>query len=105
VHKVKVWTTLAAVTDRSDPAYVDPELGADRFGEMVYGDSLPRLQGLKRRYDPSNVFRQPQTIRAEGRGWGGPVRDWLLILGALGLVLLLIQRKRRARRKTKARLA
>lgn len=49
----------------TDPAYVDPELTASEYPQLVWGDSYPRLQALKHRYDPSNVFRFPQSVRAD----------------------------------------
>jgi hypothetical protein len=37
------------------------EEGAERV-RAAYGDKLPRLQSLKRKYDPNNVFRVNQNI-------------------------------------------
>jgi FAD/FMN-containing dehydrogenase len=48
-----------------DPAYVDPELTASEYPRLIWRDTYPRLQALKRHYDPSNVFRFPQSVRAD----------------------------------------
>ncbi|CAN8098168.1 unnamed protein product [Discula destructiva] len=42
--------------------YVDTELDGDTAQQLYYGDNLQRLQELKKRYDPSEVFHYPQAI-------------------------------------------
>ncbi|MHA0856380.1 FAD-binding oxidoreductase [Paenibacillus sp. CMAA1364] len=39
-----------------------PDQGIKHSGPVYYGTNYPRLQRIKRKYDPNNVFRNPQSI-------------------------------------------
>lgn len=42
--------------------YPDSELDRDMAGLLYYGQNLPRLKQLKKRFDPTEVFSSPQSI-------------------------------------------
>ncbi|KAM3457070.1 hypothetical protein NHJ6243_007943 [Beauveria neobassiana] len=42
--------------------YINPELDRKVAQQFYWGDKLPRLQQIKKQYDPNNVFRNPQSI-------------------------------------------
>lgn len=48
------------------PGYVDPALGSS--GQQAYwGANYPKLQQIKAKYDPNDVFRNPQSVRLPGQ--------------------------------------
>jgi FAD/FMN-containing dehydrogenase len=49
-----------------DAGYADPELTAEEYPKLAWGDNFSKLQQLKHRYDPGNLFRWPQSIRVDG---------------------------------------
>jgi FAD/FMN-containing dehydrogenase len=56
------------------PGYVDPALAPAPAARAYWGANLPRLAELKRRYDPGEVFRNPQSVRPM-RAPGDPALD------------------------------
>ena len=39
-----------------------PDIDLPNWQQAYYGDNYARLQGLKRKYDPDNVFQHPQSV-------------------------------------------
>jgi hypothetical protein len=48
-----------------DPAYVDAELTREEYPRLTYGELYPKLQALKARFDGRDLFRYPQSIKAD----------------------------------------
>ncbi len=49
--------------DANDMAYVNyPDLDLDDYATRYWGTNLPRLQQIKARYDPDNLFRHAQSV-------------------------------------------
>lgn len=51
------WTGQAAYVNYADPQIVE-------FGDAYWGANYLRLQAVKKRYDPDNLFTFPQAVRA-----------------------------------------
>ena len=44
-------------------SYVNvPDLGIENYGQEYYGDNFEKLQQVKAKYDPDNVFKFAQSI-------------------------------------------
>lgn len=48
---------------RTYPGYVDRALPDGLAQEYYWGDNLPKLQQIKHRWDPNDVFHNPQSVR------------------------------------------
>lgn len=60
----KIWSDALKIDDiemRSYSCYVDPAIPGD-WKSLYYGDSIPRLEKLKAKLDPTNLFRNPQSL-------------------------------------------
>jgi len=44
------------------PGYVDPFVPTSQSHNSYWGDNYPRLLEVKAKYDPKNVFRNPQSV-------------------------------------------
>jgi hypothetical protein len=42
--------------------YVDPELGRTEAQQSYWGDKLPKLRQIKAKWDPNDVFHNPQSV-------------------------------------------
>ena len=68
MSRARAWA--AALAPYSSGVYVNviSDEGAADLGRAYHGEQLARLAGLKRRYDPDNVFHLNQNILPEGPG-------------------------------------
>lgn len=44
------------------PPLVDPRLSGAQVQNLYWGSLYSRLQSIKKKYDPKNVLRNPQSI-------------------------------------------
>jgi len=63
--KVLTDAVPANLSNGAYAGYVDPQLGAGAQ-KAYWGSNYAKLQQLKQRYDPTDVFRNPQSVRLPG---------------------------------------
>jgi len=47
------------------PGYVDPLIPNTQWPTQYWGTNYPRLLEIKKKYDPNNVFSNPQSVGAD----------------------------------------
>ncbi|KHN99755.1 FAD-binding, type 2 [Metarhizium album ARSEF 1941] len=60
IHQIIQNGSSQAVTRYA--GYVDPELGRAEAQQTYWGARLPRLRQIKQKWDPDNVFQNPQSV-------------------------------------------
>jgi FAD/FMN-containing dehydrogenase len=43
-------------------SYPDPALSREDAQRLYYGEKVPKLREIKRKYDPNNLFQFPHSI-------------------------------------------
>ncbi|MBV9216247.1 MAG: FAD-binding oxidoreductase [Acidobacteria bacterium] len=57
-------------------AYVNyPDLELPDYARAYWGDNLPRLQQIKQKYDPDNLFRHKQSVPLPGASLSSSIRS------------------------------
>lgn len=46
---------------------MDAELSAQSYPRLIWGDNYLRLQAVKTKYDPGDLFRYPQSVKLAKR--------------------------------------
>lgn len=72
LHKF-VQTNLPYVTDsygRTYPGYADRELPNESAQKYYWGNNLQRLQQIKRKWDPKDLFHNAHSVRTAKKGTG-----------------------------------
>jgi len=49
------------------PGYIDPLLTNSEWPKQYWGDNYPRLKEIKAKYDPKNLFSNPQSVGQDGK--------------------------------------
>ncbi|GJJ10277.1 hypothetical protein Clacol_004503 [Clathrus columnatus] len=49
------------------PGYVDPLIPNTQWPTQYWGENYPRLLAIKKKYDPTNTFSNPQSVGADRR--------------------------------------
>lgn len=55
--------SMPGVDFGSYPGYVDPAIPDGQAQEQYWGSNYPRLQAVKKKYDPGDLFHNPQVCR------------------------------------------
>lgn len=63
VHKFnKIWDEVSVYLYGSFPNYASASLAEDDYGKILYGKNIERLQKIKMKYDPTDLFKFPQSV-------------------------------------------
>lgn len=62
-----LWNNIAQYLNGTYTNYATASLRRSEYASVTYGENLERLQMIKHKYDPNNVFRHPHSIPLPAR--------------------------------------